>query len=355
MREVSVGRLKEGDVLAKEIYSSSGKILLGKGVVLRSQYIERLKQLGLYGVYIEDELTDDIVIEDVITDQHRYEAMAAIEKACATIQSEKDKEIDIKDAVSNIVKDILFQKDIIISLMDMRNIDNRVYAHCVNVCVLSCVLGKGLGLPIDKLNDIAQGALLHDLGIVGLPAEIINKRGLLTNAEKELYQTHTTKGYELIRKRAQTSIIIAHMAYQHHEWTNGKGYPRHLKGSEVHPLAEIVAIADFYDCLIHGAPGIPRVLPHVACEILMANAGVRFRQELLQVFLNHVAAYPTGYTVKLSNGETGVVVAQNKGLPTRPIVRVLGVFEGKINYKQVGVLEYNLVQERTLFIDYIIE
>ncbi|AET69494.1 HD-GYP domain-containing protein [Desulfosporosinus orientis DSM 765] len=355
MREVSVGRLKEGDVLAKEIYSSDGKILLGKGVALKSQYIDRLMQLGLYGVYIEDDLTNDIIIEDVISDQHRYAAMAAIEKACKNIQFEKDKEINIKDAVSNIVQDILFQKDIMISLMDMRNIDNRIYAHSVNVCVLSCVLGKGLGLPIDKLNDIAQGALLHDLGIVELPSELINKRGLLTNEEKDLYQTHTSKGYELIRKKAKTSIIIAHMAYQHHEWTNGKGYPRQLKGSDIHPLAEIVAIADFYDCLIHGAPGMPRVLPHVACEILMANAGMRFRQDLIHVFLKYVAAYPTGYTVKLNNGETGVVVGQNKGLPTRPIVRVFEAFDGKINYKQLRVIEYNLVEERTLFIDYIIE
>jgi len=352
VREVSVQRLKDGDVLAKEIYSSNGKILLGKGVVLKSQFINRLRQLDIHGIYIEDDLTSDIIIEDVISDQHRFNAMSAIEKSCKTIQTGKNQEINIKEAVSNIVQDILFQKEIMISLMDMRNIDNRVYAHSVNVCVLSCVLGKGLGLPVDKLNDLAQGALLHDVGIVNLPSEILNKRGPLTNDEKELYQNHTTEGYDIVRKKAQTSIIIAHMAYQHHEWTNGNGYPRKLKGASIHPLAEIVAVADFYDCLIHGSPGIPRVLPHVACEILMANAGVRFRHELIHIFLQYIAAYPTGYTVKLNNGETGVIVGQNKGLPTRPIVRV---FDGKVNLSQVKVTEYNLVHERTLFIDYIIE
>lgn len=352
MREVSVGRLNEGDVLAKEIYSSNGKILLGKGVVLTLPYISRLRELGMHGIYIEDDFTSDIIIEDVISDKHRYEAMAAIERSCKTILNEKDKEIDIKGSVSNIVQDILFQKDIMISLMDMRNIDNRVYAHSVNVCVLSTVLGKALGLPVDKLNELAQGALLHDVGIVNLPIEVINKKGPLTNEEMKLYHTHTTQGYDIIRKKAQTSIIIAHMAYQHHEWINGKGYPRQLKGAALHPLAEIVAVADFYDCLVHGSPDMPRVLPHVACEILMANAGVRFRQELIHTFLQYIAAYPTGYTVKLNNGETGVIVGQNKGLPMRPIVRV---FEGKINLKQVRVIEYNLVHERTLFIDYIIE
>ena len=351
MRGVSVQRLKEGDVLAKEIYASNGKVLLGKGVVLTLPYITRLRDLGTNGIYIEDDLTDDIIIEDVISDKHRYEAMAAIEKSCKTIQNGKN-ELDLQDLISNIVQDILFQKDIMISLMDMRNIDNRVYAHSVNVCVLSSVLGKGLGLPVDKLNDLALGALLHDVGIVNLPKEMINKRSLLTEEELELYHTHTTQGYDLIRKKRETSIIIAHMAYQHHEWLNGKGYPRQLKGAAIHPLAEIVAVADFYDCLIHGSPGIHRVLPHVACEILMANAGVRFRQELIHIFLQYVAAYPTGYTVKLNNGETGVIVGQNKGLPTRPIVRV---FDGKINLKQIRVIEYNLVHERTLFVEYIIE
>ncbi|MGC7871444.1 HD-GYP domain-containing protein [Desulfosporosinus sp. SYSU MS00001] len=356
MREVSVERLNDGDVLAKEIYTSYGKILLGKGVVLKKPYIDRLKDMGIYSIYIEDELTNDVIIEDVISDQHRFDALKAIESSCKTIQSDKnkdkDKEIDIKESVSNIVQDILFQKDIMISLMDMRSLDNRVYFHSVNVCVLATVLGKGLGLPVEKLNDLAQGALLHDVGITTLPKEIINKRGPLTKEEQEIYQTHTIQGYELIRKRPESSIITAHMAYQHHEWTNGKGYPRQLKGTSIHPLAEIIAVADFYDCLIHGSPGIPRVLPHVACEIVMANAGVRFRHELINVFLRHIAAYPTGYTVKLNNGETGVIVGQNKGLPTRPIVRV---FEGKVNLKQVRVVERDLVEERTLFVEYIIE
>lgn len=354
MREVSVERLKEGDVLAKEIYTAHGKILLGKGVALTSPYINRLRDIGIHAIYIEDELTNDVIIEDVISDQHRFDAMAAIQKSCNIIQKENDKgnEIDIKESISNIVQDILFQKDIMISLMDMRSFDNRVYYHSVNVCVLATVLGKGLGLPVDKLNELAQGALLHDVGIVNLPKEIIKKRGPLTREEMEIYQTHTVLGYELIRKRPESSIITAHMAYQHHEWTNGKGYPRQLKGAAIHPLAEIVAVADFYDCLIHGSPGTPRVLPHVACEIMMANAGVRFRHELINVFLKYISAYPTGYTVKLNNGETGVIVGQNKGLPTRPIVRV---FDGKINLKQVRVIEHNLVHERTLFVEYIIE
>lgn len=353
MREVSVERLKEGDVLAKEIYTAHGKILLGKGVALTLPYINRLRDIGIYGIYIEDEFTNDVIVEDVISDQHRFDAMTAIEKSCKTIQNEKDNNaIDIKESISNVVQDILFQKDIMINLMDMRSFDNRVYFHSVNVCVLATVLGKGVGLPVDKLNELAQGALLHDVGIVNLPKEVINKRGPLTKQEQEIYQTHTMLGYELIRKKPESSIITAHMAYQHHEWTNGKGYPRQLKGTAIHPLAEIVAVADFYDCLIHGAPGIPRVLPHVACEIMMANAGVRFRHDLINAFLKYIAAYPTGYTVKLNNGETGVIVGQNKGLPTRPIVRV---FDGKINLKQVRVLEYNLVQERTLFVEYIIE
>lgn len=217
MREVSVERINDGDVLAKEIYTSYGKILLGKGVVLKRPYIERLKEMGIYSIYIEDEFTDDIVIEDVISDQHRFDALKAIEKSCKVIQSgkNKDEEIDIIESVSNIVQDILFQKDIMISLIDMRTLDNRIYFHSVNVCVLATVLGKGLGLPVEKLNELAQGALLHDVGIVGLPKEIVNKRGPLTKEEQELYQTHTIQGYEMIRRRPESSIITAHMAYQH--------------------------------------------------------------------------------------------------------------------------------------------
>lgn len=355
MREVRVDHIKNGEVLAKDIYSSSGKILLGKGVIFRPGYIARLQELGIHGVYIEDAFTSDIVIEDVISDQHRYEAIEAIEKSCKNFQYDKDSDLGLKKTISNIVQDILFRKEIMVSLMDMRSIDNRVYAHSVNVCVLATVLGKALGLPFDKLHDLALGALLHDVGIVKLPAELINKRTPLTFGENELFNRHTTEGFELLRKKKETSIITAHIAYQHHEWTNGEGYPRQLKGAAIHLLAEIVGVADFYDSLIHGAPSITRVLPHIACEILMANAGVRFRQELIHLFLQYIAAYPTGYTVRLNNGDTGVIVGQNRGLPTRPIVRVFDVFEGEINLKQVHVVEYDLVKERTLFVEYIIE
>lgn len=114
VREVSVQRLKEGDVLAKEIYSSNGKILLSKGVVLKSQYIDRLKQINMHGIYIEDDLTGDVIIEDVISDKHRFEAMNVIEKSCKIIQNPNNKEINteinIKEAVSNIVQDILFRR-----------------------------------------------------------------------------------------------------------------------------------------------------------------------------------------------------------------------------------------------------
>ena len=166
MREVSVGSLKEGDVLGKEVYSSNGKILLSKGVILKAAYITRLRELDIHGIYIDDDLTSDVIIEDVISDKHSYEAMAAIEKSCKAIQNENGNDIDLKGTISNIVQDILFQKDIMISLMDMRNLDNRIYAHSVNVCVLASVLGKGMGLSVDKLNELALGALLHDVGIV---------------------------------------------------------------------------------------------------------------------------------------------------------------------------------------------
>lgn len=353
MRQISVNRLKAGDILGRTIYSNLGRVLLGRGVALTPPYITRLRELGITIVYIDDEETRDIIIEDVISEEHRREATISIEHSSEAVRIGKDfSGFEVKRAVSHIVEDILFQKDIMLSLMDMRSFDNQMFSHAVSVSVLSTVLGKAIGLDKENLDALAVGAILHDIGTVTLPKKLITKRTPFTSEETALYQTHCQQGFDILREKRELSLLSAHIAFQHHEWLNGSGYPRHLTDHHIHHLAQIVGIADFYDNLVNDGPGHTRTLPHEACEIIMGSSGHLFTHDLVITFLKHVAAYPTGCTVKLSTGEIGIVVDQNKSLPTRPIVRVLA---GDDNLSHVQAREYNLVDDRTTFIEGILE
>ncbi len=353
LRQVSVNRLQKGDVLGRTIFSHNGRSLLGKGVTLTSPYIERLKELGISIVYVDDDETKDIVIEDVISEENRREAMNSIEHSAEAVRIGKDLNgFQVKKTVNNIIGDVLFQEKIFLSLTDMRSYDNQVYAHSVSVCVLATILGKALGLDKDTLEALAVGALLHDIGTVKLPKELVAKREAFTLKENDLYKTHTVHGFEILRNKSELNLLSAHIALQHHEWLNGNGYPRKLSGRHLHVLAQIVGLADFYDNLVNDGPGHSRIVPHEACEIVMGCANKLFSQQLVVTFLKHVAAYPTGCTVKLNTGEVGIVVDQNKSLPMRPIIRVLIADKGLAH---VQAKEYNLVEDLTTFIVSIVE
>lgn len=353
MRQSSINRLKQGDVLGRTIYANDGRVLLGRGIALTASYIQRLRELGITIVYVDDEETKDIVVEDIISEEHRREAMSFLELSGQAIQVGKDFDgFKVKKAVKNIIEDIFSQKDIFISLTDMRSYDNQVFAHSVSVCVLATVLGKALGLDQNNIEALAVGALFHDIGTVKLPKELLRKREAFTIKEADLFETHTSLGFDILRSKRELNLVSAHIAFQHHERLNGSGYPRKLEGDGIHHLALIVGISDFYDNLVNDGPGHTRILPHDACEILMGCSDKLFPHDLVVMFLKHIAAYPTGCTVKLNTGEIGIIVDQNKSLPMRPIVRVLHAGE---NLNQVKAREYDLVKERTTFIESILE
>ncbi|GAB6156284.1 HD-GYP domain-containing protein [Desulfosporosinus burensis] len=347
MRQVSVHSLTIGDVLGKTIFSSSGRILLGKGVKLTPLFIAKLKEMGLSILYIEDDRFDDVIVEDVISEEHRREAMEFLEKSTRSVRLGRNlNDFDLKNIIKKIVEEILFKKDILVNMMDMRSIDNQMFAHSVNVCVLSTVLGKALLFDREKLETLAIGAILHDFGKLQLDPKLITKTEDHTSEEVELLKTHTTLGFEDLRKRKDLNLAVAHIAFQHHEHMNGTGYPRRLKEGEIHPLAQIVGIADLYDKFTSDHNDVKRIMPHEACEILMGLAGTLYPLEMVRLFLKNIAAYPTGITVRLNTGEIGVVVDQNLSMPARPIVRVFD----ESQFGENTIKEYNMVEKRTIFI-----
>lgn len=348
MRQVGIERVTIGDKLARTIYSSDGQILLGKDVILTAGYISKLRNLGITAIYVKDDRLADVVVEDVVSEETRRDAMRSLKEASDIIRMGKKFDgFKIKKSVGNIVDEILLNRNLLLDLVEIRSQENYLFAHSLNVCIMATVLGVAYSLDRLRLVDLATGSLMHDFGKIELPQALVAKsESQLARNEVALLREHPGLGFEAIRKRAEhLSSMVAHVAYQHHENIDGSGYPRGLKGEEIHLYARMTAIANVYDKLVTGCAGRSSMLPHDACEYLMGLAGRYFDLELVRLFLKHVAVYPTGSSVKLSTGEVGVIVDQNPSMPMRPVVRVLQEHQRFVEPK-----EYDMFNDKTVFV-----
>ncbi len=344
MRYTLIDNVQQGERLGKHIFASDGRVLLQKGAQLTIGILSRLRHMGVQAIYIIDERVEDIEIEEVVSESVKRETIATLKDSFHFVQSGKNLDFQsIQKSIKSIVDEVLMNHQILLSLTDIRTEDNDLYIHSVNVCIISTILGVKVGLDRTKLQELAVGALLHDIGKI-IPS---------SNSEVEkMEDDHTWKGFNTLRKNKEISTLSAHIALTHHEHIDGTGYPRQLKDEEIHYLSKVVAIANVYDRLISTGLNDRSLYPHEACEYLLGLTNIQFSHPVMWRFLRAVAFYPTGSQVKLSTNETGIVVGQHSGLPQRPIIRVFQVTGSES--EDYEVKHVDLAKETTIFIDKIL-
>lgn len=337
MHLTSTSSLAPGVVLAKPIFTSNGNILLAPGKELSEAMITRLVDLGITQVYVQDPRTEDIVVEDAVSEETRNRAVKTVYSTFSQmIESRKWTRTvsnprlgrEFRSAFEDILYDLQSNKNVMIHLTHIYTTDNYLYSHSVNVGIYSAALGMALGLKRDDLIDLGIGAMLHDIGKTQVPMEILNKPSKLTDEEYAIMKEHSLQGYQILKEHPDIPLISAHCALQHHERLDGTGYPRGLKGNDIHLYGQIVGIADVYDALTSNRVYRKAYLPHEALEILFTSTG-QFDSELIRKFRDNVAIYPIGLMVLLNTGEKAVVVDINTKFPHRPIVRVLKDRDGQ--------------------------
>lgn len=325
MQRIAVNLLEPGMQVARNVYDSDGTCLLAAGMILNEYYIRRLNEMGIASVYIKDDLFDPVRdVPDIISEQTRLETVKAVKASFQALEANRRINTrSVKQAVNNILDDLMARADVLINLSDIRVYDDYTFSHSVNVCVLSLLTGITLGYHELKLRELGIGALLHDIGKIRIDKELLNKRGELTREEYAEIKKHSVHGYNILRDYDDIPLLSSHIAFQHHERWDGKGYPRGLAGEQIHEYARIVAVADVYDALMADRPYRPAYSVNQAVIILNHMSGVYFDPHLVSALVYNVAIYPIGSVVKLSTGEIGVVVDVNRNAPTRPIVRLV--------------------------------
>ena len=275
-------------------------------------FIRRLQELGLAFIYVEDEILGSLEVEEMINERVKIQTASALRKVVHSVQVHEDLNLrPISNLMNQILDELKSAPNLLIQLLDLRCADTFLYDHSIGVSVLSILTGKNLGLDELKLKTLAMGAVLHDLG-----------KSLNPGPE------HTDYGFEILRKEKNLSILVAHVAYQHHERYDGTGYPRQLKEKEIHLYAAIVNVANCFDNLVNR--GKDRLYPYQALREIKAASEKAFHPDIVEA-LPQYCSLSVGTAVRLNNnGMVGVVISVPLEETNCPVIKLIADKKGNI-------------------------
>jgi len=309
--------------LAKPIYDRYKRVLLAAGRSIHPSYLEKLVELDIRYLFIEDAESFGISLEEMLDLPTWIDAVEVVQSVYKAVESKEELPVrNIQKLVIKLVEEVNKRKALLLIPASSLADELRPYAHAVNVTLLSLQIAKKYQISQMQIRDLALGALLHDIGKAISPVE----------------EDHPRLGFEYLRKSREISLLSAHVAYQHHEAFDGSGFPRGLNEKDIHEFAQICSIANLYDNIL-SKKGYP---PHEVMELIMTKSGTLFSTELVKLFVQEVPHYIPGTKVVLNNNRQAIVTKVVGNLQ-RPYVRYLDTNE-----------EVSLADNHTLLIQEVI-
>lgn len=226
-----------------------------------------------------------------------------------------------KNTVDDCVKSVLRHPDALLWMAKVRESSEYTAEHSLNVCILAIVFGRHLGMDQQELQKIGLCGLLHDIGKMRVPAEVLNKPGALTDKEMKIMKAHTVHGRNILLSSASLFNGCVDVAYSHHERLDGLGYPRKLKDNSISQYSRIIAICDAYDAMTADRCYSPAISSTDALKIIYTEKGTQFDEDMAIKFIKAIGVFPVGSVVELNTGEAGLVIEAN--LRRRHLPRVI--------------------------------
>lgn len=308
MRLISIDELQPGMRLARAIFrEDDGRVLLHPNIELKSSYVDRIKELKYHHIYIMDpRLPSSEVIVETIEEETRFKARGLLRKTAEQlVKGEAVSTNKLKDIVSELVNQVFSNLNIIYNAVDIRSYDYYLYAHSVNVCIITLMIGMNMGFNRKEMENLGIGALLHDIGRVLMDPKHLDQSSQYELSNYDEVKKHTRIGYEVLKNKFEINFLAAHVALQHHEREDGSGYPRGLTSKRIHRFAKIVAVADAYDAMT--AKRSQGVSSHLAIKEIKAMANVKYDRNVIEGFSKIMAPYLLGTTLLLKNGDQVLV------------------------------------------------
>lgn len=248
----------------------------------------------------------------------------------------------VKDCVSSLLRNT----DALLWMSKIRSRDEYTAEHCLNVCILAIAFGRHLGMNDAQLEEIGLCGLLHDVGKMRVPLDILNKPSSLTSQEFNIVKAHAVHGRNMLVDAKGVPLSVIDAAYSHHERVDGAGYPRQLAAADISEVAKIIAIVDAYDAMTADrcySPGIPSA---EAIKIIFDDCGSHFDETLALEFIRSVGLYPPGTLVELVNGMVAIVFETNQKY--RHLPQVIAVSQQEKPLEKMRLFDLGEVEQGKL-------
>ncbi len=333
--------LEPGMIVGKDIYSSSDYLIAGEGTVLTDRMITRLKFYSVPEIVIvtpeslqkkEKKQTASTVPASYVgkvksSPEYRsftktfYSSFVSYKgQLNEVVQNNAPLDTDSLLAdVSKIFASCKNPNALLDMMMCIRNLDDATYVHSMNVALICNLFAHWLKYNEQDTKILTLAGLLHDIGKMKIPPEIIKKPGKLTDDEYRIIQEHPTLGYNILKEK-NIDPRICNAALMHHERCNGRGYPKGLTSSDIDPFAKIVAIADVYDALTAARVYRGPICPLEVVGIFQSEGLTIYDPAYLMVFLDQIMYSYLNYTIKLSNGDTGRIILMQRNSLSKPVI-----------------------------------
>jgi HD-GYP domain-containing protein (c-di-GMP phosphodiesterase class II) len=338
---VSIFECRPGVQIAEDIYNDYGVLIAVENMILDENTIKRIENLGITRVKVYENNDDMITVSGTELFRAQYEEnVEKIKGILHDISIGKDIGPDrVNQATDSIIFRINENRDIVNCVNDMRDSEEYLYAHSVNVSLLSMLIGKWLKYDYKRLKSLVTSAFLHDIGKVKIAQEILNKPGRLTENEYDEVKKHASYGFKIVEHMPGMNEDILKGILMHHEREDGSGYPFGLKGQQIHPFAKIIAVADMYDAMTSNKAYRRMICPFDVVESIERDYFGILDHRVVSVFLHNIASYYIGNFVKLSNGDIGEIIYINQNNVSKPIIKSNNEFIDLTVKKDIRIVE----------------
>ncbi len=353
VRSIPIDEVRAGMVVDMTIVDERGRHLVEAGTSLNKYVISRLKTMGLSVVPVREVRPDvvekkyDVNHDDLLSEKAKEQVkkLRRNDPAKLHLEHEVKRRVQtgvhqifttqnprqIMTAAESISRDLMAaiekNKAVSINMNDLRMNDEYTFQHSVDVASISMIIATQLKRPKSEIYEIGMTGLMHDIGKMRVPNEIVNKPDKLTSEEFTIMKKHSQFGYDMIKDNPDIPKNVALGVLEHHEKLDGSGYPNGLKNDEIGFYAKILTVADIYDALVTDRVYRKGYSPREAMDILMSMTG-QLDIGVLNSFFATMVMYPVDSIVHLSNGELARVVRQNANYYHRPVV--VGVKSGRV-------------------------
>lgn len=332
----------EGDIVSEDIYTPDGNILVKKGTVLDYSIISNISGNHILEIKVYDRESEQSFEDSEIENNENEKYFDKIRKSAQYKQFKKTYDeniIDIKDGLNEVVannapidtdmliegtQQILSENKNSLQIFDMlhsmRQFDDLTYVHCVNVALIASIIGKWLGYGEDDIKVLIISGILHDIGKLMIPNEILTKPGKLSSDEFKIMKQHVNLGYEKL-KNQNIDMRVKEACLLHHEKCDGTGYPFGLKSKDIPEVAKIIAVADVYDAMTAARVYRGALCPFEVIKIMYNDAFTKFDPAYILPFLKNVASSYIHNDVRLSDGRKGKVILINDNALHLPVVQ----------------------------------